>query len=133
MLRFVRFLTVVSGVFLLLHGALFMLASTAPGPFNGLTGLLFAFALLVVGTGLLMRRGGLRLYPFAIILPVVPLVYAVIYASAVVLDLVPPPPPAPGYDTNWGFVAFALIPSATAAIALLLLLIRARQGRPASG
>ena len=129
MQRAARFLTVVSGLFLLLDGGLFLLASSAPGPFQGPIGLLYALAMLIVGIGLLLRRGGLRLHPFAVILPLVPLIYAFAFAAAVLLDLVPPPPPLPGYDTNWGFVAFVLIPSATAAIALLLSLVLARRER----
>ena len=51
MQRTARLLTVVSGVFLLLDGGLFLLASTYPGPFRGIIGLLYALAMLIVGIG----------------------------------------------------------------------------------
>jgi hypothetical protein len=106
-----------------------MLASSAPGPFEGLIGVIYALALLVVGVGLLLSRGGLWLYPFAVALPLVPL----LYVFAVLLRLLPPQPPPPvdvKMDTNWGFVTFMITPSLAAAIALLLVL---RSGRTPSG
>jgi hypothetical protein len=121
----VRLLTVVSGVLLLLLGGLWLLASTAPGPFQGVVGLVLAIALFTVGIGLLLKRGGVWLYPFAILLPLIPYLYAL----AVVLSLLPAtwvlPEGAAGTDVSF----VLLIPSLTAATALVLHLGSSRHAR----